>query len=149
MKKIILSAALLLTVLSASADEKKYVTLAYGGIESSISLATVQRITFSETDVIVTTTEGDQKFPLAEMQKITFTVDPTAIAKLAKEADGLTLKDGNLVVSGKGVLCIYNASGALVGMAQVGGQNQTVSLQGLQTGVYIVKLGNQTIKISK
>lgn len=148
MKKTMIIAALLMSSISMTADDGKYLTVAYSGIEESITLATVKKITFDATSVIVNTTEGDKKFPLAEMKKMTFTATPTAIEAMPIESEGLKMQDGNLLVSGKGTLRIYNASGALVGISAVEGE-QVVGLQGLQRGLYIVNMGDQTIKIQK
>lgn len=149
MKKFSILAALLLCVISSSADEKKYLTVAYDNVEESLTLATVQKITFDANNTIITTTEGEKTYPLSEMKKITFTVDPTALGTMKGESQDLKMQDGKLIVSGKGTLHIYNANGQLIGLTAVDGNNQTVNLQGLQKGVYIVNMGTQTIKIQK
>lgn len=149
MKKFSIIAALLLCVISSSADEKKYLTVAYNNVEESLTLATVKKITFDATNTIITTTEGEKTYPLSEMQRITFTVDPTAIQTMKGESQDLKMQDGKLIVSGKGTLRIYNANGQLVGLTAVDGDNKAVNLQSLQKGVYIVNLGDQTIKIQK
>lgn len=149
MKKALLFAALLLCIVSASADEKKYLTVAYSDVEESLILATVKKITFDASSTIITTTEGEKTYPLSEMKRITFTVDPTAINAMKEESENMKMVNGQLVVSGKGILHIYNASGQLIGLTNVDGDNKTVNLNGLQKGVYIVNLGNQTIKIQK
>lgn len=149
MKKSILFAALLLVLTSASADEKKYLTVGYNNMEESLTLATVKKITFDATNTIITTTEGEKTYPLSEMQRITFTVDPTAIQTMKGESQDLKMKDGKLVVSGKGTLRIYNANGQLVGLTNVDGNNKIVNMQSLQKGIYIVNLGDQTIKIQQ
>ena len=148
MKKTLIIAALLLSSVNMMADDSKYLTVACGDTEQSLTLATVQKITFDATDVIVTTTEGEVKFPLSEMKKMTFTATPTAIEAMPIESEGLKMQDGKLVVNGKGTLRIYNASGALVGISAVEGEN-IVDLQNLQRGLYIVNLGEQTIKVQK
>ena len=51
------------------ADDYNYLTVAYNNIEQSITLSTVQKITFSTTEVIVTTTGGNVTFPLVCLSK--------------------------------------------------------------------------------
>lgn len=142
-----LLAALFMGSINMMADDSKYLTVAYNGIEKSITLATVQKITFDSDNCIVTTTEGEEKFPLAEMQKITFTANPTAIEAMPIQSEDLKVQDGNLLVGGNGTLRIYNAAGQLVGITNVKGKT-AVSLQNLQKGLYIVNMGKQTIKVN-
>ena len=83
MKKMVICAALLAVCTQGiKADEYNYLTVAYNNIEQSITLSKVQKITFSASEVIVATTEGNVTFPLNQMEKMTFTAEPTAIEKL-------------------------------------------------------------------
>ena len=84
----------------------------------------------------------------SEMQKMTFTQDPTAIKSLPTESDDLKFLNGQLSVSGKGTLRVYNASGALIRMANIE-KKSNVSLNGLKPGLYVISMGDQTIKITK
>ncbi len=149
MKKRLLIAALLTAVsLCGMAQEYKYLTAAYNGVEQSFELATVQKITFEDDNVVVTTSQGIMSLPLGEMEKMFFSAEATAISSLKSTGKSLTM-DGNLLrVSGKGYLYIYNTEGQLVRMAHADG-DMSVSLSSLPKGVYIVSLGDETIKITK
>ena len=149
MKKILLSALVALSAYSVWADEYNYLTVAYNNVEQSITLSTIQKITFQGGNCVVTTTEGDFSYPLSQMEKMRFTADPTAIERLPLQAEGLKCMDGNLTVGQKGLLRIYNASGSLIRVANVSKAGSVVNLNTLPKGVYIVRMGEKTIKVSK
>ena len=146
--KSILAALLLMASTSVMADNYNYLTLTYDGSEQSISLPIVQRITFEEGYVVVTTTEGKHSYPIALVEKITFTENATAIKALPEEAKDLTYKNGTLSIKGDGMLRVYNTGGALVSIAYVK-EGANISLAKLPAGVYIVRMGEKTIKIKK
>jgi hypothetical protein len=144
-------AALLLTIsANAMADEEmyQYLTITYTGSVSNIYLPIVQRISFEDDYLKVTTSEGWEKFPLSLVEKITFTESPTAIEALPEQAENLTYKDGTLAIKGDGLLRIFSTNGALVSIANVK-EGANVSLDKLPAGVYIVRMGDKTIKVRR
>ena len=149
-KKIFLVTALFsASSLIAVADDYNYLTVAHNSVEESISLPTVQKITFDATNVIVWTTDGQVTFPLSEMEKMTFTVDPTAIKAFPEQAKGIQYENGTLSVAKAGTLRIYKANGALVGIMQVEKGGTSINLNNLESGLYIVTQGKKTIKLIK
>lgn len=144
-------AALLLTIsANAMADEEmyQYLTITYTGSVSNIYLPIVQRISFEDDYLKVTTSEGWEKFPLSLVEKITFTESPTAIEALPEQAENLTYKDGTLAIKGDGLLRIFSTNGALISIANVK-EGANVSLDKLPAGVYIVRMGDKTIKVRR
>lgn len=149
MKRMVICAALLAaSTQGIKADDYNYLTVAYNNIEQSITLSTVQKITFSTTNVIVATTEGNVTFPLNQMEKMTFTAEPTAIEKLPEKSANLRFENGKLK-AGTGMLRVYNAGGALIRIADVKEKQGNIDLGSLPAGLYIVSQGNETIKIKK
>jgi len=149
MKKMVICAALLAACTQGiKADDYNYLTVAYNSIEQSITLSTVQKITFSASEVIVATTEGNVTFPLSQMEKMTFTADPTAIEKLPEASDNLHFENGHLL-TGSGLIRVYNAGGALIRLANVTEKNGSVDISTLPSGLYIISQGKETIKIKK
>ena len=142
------SVLLFLASTYVKADNFKYLTVGYGDTEESISLPTIQKITFGEGKCYVTCTDGVYTYPLSEMKKMTFTVEATAIEALPETAKGIAFDKGILSIDGTGMLRIYNASGALVQMTKVAG-NVNISLSNLPSGLYIVNMGESTIKLRK
>lgn len=143
----LLALATALTVPS-QADDLQYLTAACGNREKSIELAGVQKITFENGNVVVSTTGGPVTFPVTEMKKLAFTSTATAIGDLKSRSKALAYVDGALHVQGSGVLRVYSMTGNLQRLADIRG-GAIVSLDNLPKGVYIIQLGNETIKIQK
>ena len=144
--KSILAALLLMVSINMMAD--KYLTITYSGTEQNIALPIVQKITFEEGYVVVTTTEGTHSYPISILDKMTFTESATAIKALPEQEENLTYKDGTLAIKGDGMLRVYNTSGALVSIANVK-EGANISLEGLPSGVYVVRMGDKAIKVRK
>lgn len=139
------------TNLMAQEETYQYLTVTYSETETNISLPVVQRIFFEDSSLAITTTEGTYRFPLALMNKITFTESaesPTAIEAMPEQAKDLTFKDGTLAVKGDGLLRIYSTNGALVSIANVK-EGANISLDNLPAGVYIVRMNDKTIKVRR
>lgn len=147
-KKNILAALLLMASTGAMAEDFQYLTVSYSNTDQNISLPIVQRISFEDGYLVITTTEGKNSFPLSVVEKITFTDSPTAIEALPEQAKDLTYKDGTLAVKGDGLLRIYSTNGALVNIANVK-EGANISLENLPAGVYIVRIGDRTIKVKR
>ena len=148
MKKYFLLAVMMMACTTMWADKYNYLTVSASGDEF-ISLPTIQKITFANGNCVVTTTSGEYTYPLSEIKKMYFSVeDPTAIEALPQEAKNLQYKDGKLKVEGDGMLRIYGANGALGQMANVK-KGANISLSNLKPGMYIVNMGDKTIKLTK
>ncbi|MBR1902596.1 MAG: T9SS type A sorting domain-containing protein [Bacteroidaceae bacterium] len=148
MKKFVLMAVMMMAFTTMWADKYNYLTVSATG-EEFISLPTIQKITFANGNCVVATTAGEYTYPLSEIKKMYFSVeDPTAIEALPGEAENLQYKDGKLKVDGDGMLRIYGSNGALVQMANVK-KGANISLGNLKPGLYIVNMGNKTIKLTK
>lgn len=151
MKTANLLAALLLAVSSnLMADDVKCLTITYSDTEQSIPLPVIQKITFEEGYVVVTTTEGKHSYPISILDRMTFTVkdDADAIKALPEKEENISFEKGILSVKGNGLLCVYNTSGALVSIANVK-EGANVSLDNLPAGVYVVRMAGKTIKVRK
>ena len=77
--------ALLAVGAMAHAEDYKYLTLGYNSVEASVELATLQKITFENGNVVVTTSNGTQTFPLAQMEKMYFSANATGIQQLQSD----------------------------------------------------------------
>lgn len=148
-KAFIMVAAALLCATNIAADEYNYLTVTCTNAEQSISLPTVQKITFSDGNAVVTASDRNiYTYPLTELQKMSFTATATAIKALPTQEKGLTCKDGTLKVTGTGILHIYNEVGALVQMAHVQ-DGANINLNSLPKGIYVVNMGQKTIKVRR
>ena len=70
------------------------------------------------------------------------------IVVFGKQAENLTYENGTLSIKGSGLMSIYNTNGALISVANVK-EGANVSLEGLPTGIYIVRMGDKAIKVKK
>ncbi len=149
MKKYFFTILLALATQFAVADDYTYLNVTRTSGESSLTLSTVKKITFTSTNIVITTTNGDVTYPLSEMQKMQFSNTAVSVESLPQKTKDLRYKGGTLYTSQKGLLRVYNASGALVSVASIDQEGAKVNLASLPRGLYIVSLGQQTIKITK
>lgn len=147
-KHLLLPALAICLSVPAQADDLQYLTAGYNRVEKSIELATIHTITFENDNVVVSTTAGPVTFPVAQMEKLFFSSTPTAIRELKERSKSLSYVGGVLKVQGTGVLRVYSISGNLQRLANVRGA-ANVSLESLPQGIYIIQMGNETIKIQK
>lgn len=147
MKRLLL--VLLASVMPAllMADDYLNVEKSDASIES-IKLEEVRKITFSEDNLLIHTTENILSFPIAEMGRITFTDTPTSVDELADSSPSMMTVNNKLVVKGEGTLFVYNLAGNLVNVAVVKGAAE-ISTHSLPAGTYIVRFGKETIKVVK
>jgi hypothetical protein len=136
------------TNMLAQEDMFQYLTITYSEAETNISLPIVQRLSFEDNYLVVTTTTGTHRFPLTILDKISFTESATAIEAMPEQAKDLTFKNGTLSVKGDGLLRIYSTNGALVNIANVK-EGANISLDNLPAGVYIVRMNDKAIKVRK
>lgn len=149
--KSILAAMLLLASATVMAEDQKYLTISYStDLEHSIELPIVQKITFQDGNVVVTTSEGVHSYPISILNKMTFTTKDieTAITTLPEQSEGLTYADGQLSIKGNGLLRVYNTSGAMVSVVNVE-EGANVNLNQFPAGIYIIRMGEQAIKVKK
>lgn len=148
MKKLISAALLMMASTTMVADELGYLTIGFTDTEESISLPTINKIYFSEGHCIVQTTDGTFSYPIEDMKRMTFTSEPTAIQALPEKEEGMEYAGGILKLQGNGMLRVYNAGGKLVQMANVK-EGANVDMGNLPKGLYIISLGDKTIKMMK
>jgi hypothetical protein len=127
MKKLFI-VALLAVVATVHAEDFKYLTMGYNNVEKSITLETIQKITFVNGQVVVATSEGNESFPLAQMQKMYFSQTATGIGEIEKMRDGENEK-----MRGE----VYDLSGRKVSVPSVSSV--------LPKGVYIIN-GKKVVK---
>ncbi len=70
----------------------------------------------------------------------------TGISKVADEAQTIVRNGDDITVAAPADLCVYAADGAVVKSAKA---STSISLAGLSNGVYVVKAGQKTVKITK
>ncbi|MBO7119644.1 MAG: T9SS type A sorting domain-containing protein [Bacteroidaceae bacterium] len=144
----LLAALLLMFGTCMFADENQFLTITFNEQDHNIALPLVQRISFEDNYLVVTTTEGTHKYPISLLDKISFTENATAIEALPESAKGMKYEDGVLSIKGDGFLRIFGTNGALLSIANVK-EGANISLENFPAGIYIVRMGDKTIKIKK
>ncbi len=139
MKKIILFALLALGCAAGHAQNTLYIWQQTGEVVS-YAFWEKPRITYADTNLILTTTKVQVEFPLSSVRKFTFNdvMIDDAIGTVRA-----TLKD-------EGPLSIYTLGGVLVKTvpAEASGRH-TYSLDELPAGVYVVKSKTTSYKVVK
>ena len=130
---------------TVAADNFQYLTVSTQDSETSFELSQISKITFSETNMILTLSNGNtQELPLAQLQKMFFTDNASAISTTGTSKSKVTMNGGTVyidVADGERVT-IYN-----IGGTEVLSTTFTMSTSALPKGVYIIRMGNETKKI--
>lgn len=156
MKKKLLLVLLSLFCLSAMADEPKtqLVVWAKDGTKVSYALAEKPKVTFTETDLVITAQGVEVNYLLENMSHFTY-ADMTTTAITDLKTGGLFLKfDGESLLfptlKANSTVAIYSLSGALVfKQTVVQGGEYAFPLSNLNIGSYFVNVNGLTYKIVK
>ncbi len=110
--------------------------------------------TFSDNKLVIKTSSATIEYPLADIQRYTYEGVETGIESIEsdnsmlvkQEKDKLSLRN---LKAGEEVY-LYNASGRLLDILKSNGTDAvTISIASRPQGMYIVKCGNETIKLMK
>ena len=147
--------ALLLSVLLpsvAKADDLVLQVWQADGRVMNINLNEQPVTTYSDGQLIITTTKTTVTFPLEQAEKYTYT-DATGIS--STEAAGRKMSADGESITFTGLkpntpIYLYSVAGQLVSTVTATGQSKTtVSVSGFPVGVYVVKANGVTFKITK
>lgn len=151
---LLLIAGVLVSVTSKASNKVLQIWQADGQIVT-ISLNEEPVTTYSEGNLIITTTNTTITYPLENVQRYTY-AENTPISEGDGLPDGIKSifsNDGETLTF-KGLksnadINIYSPSGQLIRTVKANGDKVAVSLSQLPTGVYLVKANGVTYKISK
>ena len=123
----------------ASAQTYSYLTLRKAsGEEQSLAIEGL-KITFSDGNLVAANREKTTIVPLSEMGRLYFSATPTSIASASRELESPSAR----IVNGR--LQVEAPAGTLV--AVYGMDGRRMPLEGLQRGIYVVKVGSKTLKV--
>jgi hypothetical protein len=137
---------------AAMADDLVLQVWQANGKVLNISLNEEPRTTYSDGQLIITTTKTTVTFPLEEVVKYTYT-DATGIS--SPEAVGSEFSSDGESITFTGLksntpVYLYTVAGQLVKTVTATGQSKTVvSVSKFPVGVYVVKANGVTFKITK
>ena len=156
MKSKLLVLLLSFFCLSAMADEPKtqLVVWAKDGTKVAYALAENPKVTFTETDLVITTKGVEVNYALVNMARFTYENEiVTAVTNLQTGALSLKLDGESLLfpaLSANSTVSLYSLNGTLIFSKTVRKAGEySFPLSGLNTGVYVVTVNGLTFKIVK
>ena len=153
MRKIVfLSFLLLAAVLHVSAVEQNVVAVYQtDGQKALFAFADQPEVTYTATDLVLTTTKTSVQYPISQLKKLQFeTADmPEGIDEVLAD-QRFSFRDGSIVIEGgepNSLVNIYTVLGTLTAQYRLDGSgNAIISTQGLSGAVYILSNGSITFK---
>ena len=153
MKRFLLFTTTVLWVtLSAFATEQNVVAIYQtDGQKALFAFADQPEVTYTTTDLVLTTTKTTVQYPISQLKKIQFETAemPEGIDEL-EEDKRFSFRDGSIVIEGgvpNSLVTIYTVSGALTAQYRLDGNgNAVISTQGLRGNTYIFANGSITFK---
>ena len=121
----------------------------------TISQQRAVTITYTETDLVLSTANIVVEYPLSAISKFTFTETETSVSGVETDviAPVLELKDNTVYISGakpKQTISLIGTDGKIVSTFKTDANGYvTFSIVALPEGIYIVKSETLTCKISK
>lgn len=119
------------------------VSLNNGKVEC-YSLGDTPAVTFSGEHMLIATPKVSSSYPRADVEAIDFTPLPAMSEIVTADSGVVYTYDGRVFTCEGAIIDVYDLSGAVVAS-----HSDSVSLEALTAGVYIVKVNNQSIKICR
>lgn len=118
------------------------------GDESSFSLSGL-KLSFSGGVLTASQNGAKTTYEVADLAKMYFSETQTAIQSVEKSHTAVSLQGSSLLIKAPaGTLSrVFDASGKLVMSTTISSDGTPSSVELLQPGIYLVKAGNQTLKI--
>lgn len=153
--RILLALLLLpMTALADQASTSQLVITSKDGKTVAYTFAEEPKVSFSDTELIVTAKDATVNYPLSNMALITYKLGtPTGITNIATgettfRMDGSALVFPSLAAGSK--VTVSTTAGAVVLSKKIGTAGKySFPLSGLANGVYMVSVNGQTFKIVK
>lgn len=141
MKRLLLLAVSLLAVLGAGADATLMELQLKSGGTVSYAFADNPVVTYTEDRLVLTTDKVTVEYPLADLEKMTFSDTQSAVESVTMSQPG----------DSDGTVRIYSLTGTLVRTIEQaeGADDVQFTTIDLPEGTYIIKQGKQTYKIRK
>ena len=143
MKRFLLFTTTVLWVtLSAFATEQNVVAIYQtDGQKALFAFADQPEVTYTTTDLVLTTTKTTVQYPISQLKKIQYELE---------EDKRFSFRDGSIVIEGgvpNSLVTIYTVSGALTAQYRLDGNGDAViPTQGLRGNTYIFANGSITFK---
>ena len=143
MKKLLLPMLMLIAALGASAAGTALKVSFIDGKSVTYVLSEKPKVTFSGDNMNIVSSTASTSYQRSEISSITFVQAQSAISDIQANNTTYSFID-NVFESQGSEISVFSVRGSMVAH----GVN-SLSLESLQSGIYIVKAGNQSIKICK
>ena len=139
------------------ASAAKYMTLVFAdGSEQSLQLSAEPNVSLTRTMLYVRFNnpqagQTDLKFNKQNVKKYFFSDEATDVKSVADTQTGMSVQGNRIVVRGaKGAVGVFRTDGTQVQtVVKVDGDTVVIELDNLANGTYIVRAGNNVVKIAK
>ena len=156
MKRNLLICSLLLAAwMNVAAVEQNVVAIyQLDGQKALFAFADQPEVTYSATDLILTSTKTAVQYPISQLKKIQFETAelPEGIDEVVADKR-FSFRDGSIVIEGgepNSLVNIYTVLGTLTAQYRLDGNgNAIISTQGLSGTVYILSNGSITFKFAQ
>lgn len=153
---LLLAAALLVPMSSLWAADlvTTLIVLTKDNAQHQFALPDKPKVTFEGNNLLVTSDKTTASFALSDVVRFTYQdIDPSGIQEVYSKDTGVSFEDGVLVISqikANSTVCVYSLDGRLVRqLAAKRAGTYRLNLSSLPFGVYLVKTGSLTYKITK
>lgn len=132
-----------------AADGKSLFVSFNDGSKIEFALSTLPEVTFGDDKMTVETTSTTASYELWKVS--TFTYGTTTDIKQVSQDTRFAWEGDRIIVDGKAnKVSIYSLDGKAVSISPIINNDKTIiSLEGLTKGVYIIKINNKSIKITR
>lgn len=144
MKKVLLLGCFILAAVFAKAATTQTLT-----INGQTVNKVVTQITFSGDNAVLTFSDGEETY---DMSLVRLAFDTSTGINSVETFEFQGLVDGELNISGLSGgtnLMVFDTTGKLMGSLKAQQSTAKMSLDGLKSGVYILKAGNKVVKFVK
>ena len=146
MKRLFMAVITAFVSITAMADGEKGLYIIAGETDT-YPVSEIQKITFSDGNVVVEKTDGTKATTaMSSISRMYFGEIVTGIKNV--EIEGGKWDGKSITVKGSQNVKIYHSSGSLVFNGQFR-DGETVSMEELPRGVYVVEVGSNSFKIAK
>lgn len=143
MKKCLILLAVALSGTFAKADSFALKVNLYGSTSAMYVLDSKPVITYSDNNIIIKNQSFEDTYSFSEVKSFTFVENPAS--GIEKIMDNITFEfRNNIFTCESHYIRVFNLSGHVVSEG-----NSSVSLEALADGLYIISVGNRTIKVIK
>lgn len=147
-----LMGTLLLMATVVHADEYAYLNVNSSAGETSYTVENISKITFDADNMVLNLTDGTHvDLPLAGLDKMWFGATGAGIGSVTASTVNMRIIGGVLTVTTstdrESRVTLYNIGGTMLAEAQTNNGEAQLNLNGMQKGVYIVRMNDQSKKI--